>query len=149
MTTTAPSEASADPASGRTPGVYHLHGEGVQITYYPAGAAPAPRFGLVKLAYQDAHGAQTLHQMNVSVNEVSNLGTLVTAEVQSTPDLGSTTVTMLIPKIVLGSAHSAPVDTVLITTVHSSPVIGIVPPQADSYTVTKLRGSASMQLLPL
>jgi hypothetical protein len=148
MTTTAPQETSTDSASGGTPSVYHLHGKGVQITFYPTGAGPATRCGLVKLVYQDAHGVHTFHEMNVGVQEVRGLGLLVSATVQDTPDLGSTTATVVIPKVVLGSAHSARVRTVLITTLHSSPLTGIIPPQADSYTVTKLRGSASVQILP-
>jgi hypothetical protein len=149
MTTTAPQDVSASPASAGTPSVYHLHSDGVQITFYPGGAGPVTRTGLIKLVYQDAHGVHTFREFDVRIADVPDLGSLVTGTLQSVPDVGSTTVTVLIPKVVLGAAHSVPVDTVLITTLHASPFSGIIPPQADTYTVTRLCGSASAQVLPL
>lgn len=77
-----------------------------------------------------------------------SLGSLVSVVVQSTPDFGSTTATVLIPDVVLEGAHSVSVHTLLITSMHSSTLTGICQPQRDTYTVTKLRGSA-VQILPL
>ena len=61
------------------------------------------------------------------------------------PDVGSTTFSLLIPRIevnMLGAV--AQVRTLGITTMHSTPFVvpGTVLGQLDSYTVTQLRGTA-------
>jgi hypothetical protein len=147
MTTIAPQGVSAVPVPGATPNVYHLLGEGIRITFDPEGAGPPTVDGQVKLVYQDIHHTLTFRAHEVTVDDVPSLGSLATVPLQSTPDVGSTTATVLHPKVVLGSAHSAPVHTLSITTMHSSTLAGLGHPQPDTYTVTRLRGSASVQKL--
>jgi hypothetical protein len=148
MTTTT-QDVPADLGPSGTPNVYHLHGEGIRITYYPEGSGPPTADGPVELIYQDLHRTLTFRAHEVTVDQVPSLGSLVSVVVQSTPDFGSTTATVLIPNVVLEGAHSVSVHTLLITSMHSSTLTGIGQPQRDTYTVTKLRGSASVQILPL
>ena len=149
MTTTTPAPAAPEQAHSSTPNVYHLHGRGTQITYYPDGAGPLTTDGAVTLVYQDTHTTKTFRAKEVSTDDVAGLGTAVTVILQTTVDVGSTTATLLIPSVVLAGAQSVPVHTVLITTVHSSPFSGIGHPQRDVYTTTGLQGSASAVFLPL
>jgi hypothetical protein len=129
--------------------VYRLSGDGVHITYFPTGEGPLTTEGPVMLVYQDLHQARTFRAAEVTVDDVANLGVVVTAALWNVPDLGLTTVSLLIPTVELGVAHSVPVETLLITTLHSSTLFGAGPPQRDSYTVTKLSGTASTEILSL
>jgi hypothetical protein len=105
--------------------------------------------GPVKLVYQDHHRTLTFRAHDVTVADVPTLGTLVTVVLHMTPDLGSTTATLVVPTVVLGGAQSAPVHTLLITTMHASTLTGLGDPQRDTYTVTHLAGSARNEILPL
>ncbi|MDH6246666.1 hypothetical protein [Mycobacterium sp. OTB74] len=149
MTTTAPQTASPDLTPSGSPNVYHLSGNGIHITYFPVGSGPISTNGLIKLIYQDSHQTKTFHATEVAVAEVANLGTLVTAVLHSTVDAGSTSVTVLVPFVVMEGAKSVPIETELITTTHFSPLTGIGRPQRDAYTVTKLCGTANVALLPV
>lgn len=149
MTAISPAPAAADLLGAGRPDVYHLHGRGMQITYYPDGSGPPTADGPVTVVYQDTHATKTFRAKQVTVTEVAEVGTLVSVVLQVTVDVGSTTATLLIPSVVLAGAQSVPVHTVLITTVHSTPFSGIGHPQRDVYTTTKLAGSASSVILPL
>lgn len=149
MTTTAPQTAPQTTGASRTPNVFHLRGRAVHITYYPGGEGPLTPDGPIRLVYQHSHQAKTFRTLEIAVQEVANLGTIVTALLHATPDVGSTTISLLVPTVLLGTASSVPVHTMLITTMHSSTVAGPVEPQPDSYTVTNLSGTASVQILPL
>jgi hypothetical protein len=149
MTTTAPQTALPKVGPSGTPNVYQLTGGGVHITYFPTGEGPLTTEGPVKLVYQDHQQARTFRAQEVTVDDVANLGSLVTAALWDVPDVGLTTVSLLIPTVELGTVHSVPVDTLLITTMHSSTLLGVGQPQRDSYTVTELGGTASVQILPL
>jgi hypothetical protein len=89
MTTTAPQDVPADLGPSGTPNVYHLHGEGIRITYYPEGSGPPTADGPVELIYQDLHRTLTFRAHEVTVDQVPSLGSLVSVVVQSTPDFGS------------------------------------------------------------
>jgi hypothetical protein len=89
MTTTPPQDVPADLGPSGTPNVYHLHGEGIRITYYPEGSGPPTADGPVELIYQDLHRTLTFRAHEVTVDQVASLGSLVSVVVQSTPDFGS------------------------------------------------------------
>jgi hypothetical protein len=150
MTTTTPQTASSAAGPTVIPNVYHLTGKGVHVTYFPTGEGPLTTEGPVKLVYQDQHLARTFHAQEVTIADVANLGSVVTAVLWDVPDLGLTTVSLLIPTVELSTANSVPVQTLLITTMHSATLLGVgIAPQRDSYTVTKLSGTASTQILSL
>jgi hypothetical protein len=149
MTTIAPQTASADLAPSGSANVYHLHGNGIHLTYFPEGSGPPSTDGPIKLIYTDPHQSKTFHAAEVTVEQVANLGSLVTAVLKVTPDAGTTSVTLLIPSVVMEGAQSVPIHTELITTMHFSPLTGIGRPQRDAYTVTNVTGTASVVILPL
>jgi hypothetical protein len=78
--------------------------------------------------------------------QVQDIGTLISVTLERTIDTGSTTFTLLLPRVNLipqGAISSAPVSTISITTHHSGP---LTPPfpfghgQQDFYDVIDLTG---------
>jgi hypothetical protein len=151
MTTTqpAPNAAPENVSQAGAPNQYHLHGHGIQISYYPEGAGPPTVDGPIVFAYQDANHTATFRRSQAQVVAVEGLGTCVTVTLQILVDVGTRTATLLVPSVVLGAQTSAPVHTELIRTVHTSTLTGIGHPQRDNYTVTSLTGQASVGILPL
>jgi hypothetical protein len=149
MTTTSSQGEQAKAVPGVAPNAYHLRGEGIRVSYFPTGEGPLTVDGPVKLVYQDHQRTQTFRTHDVTVADVPSLGSLVTVVLHMTPDLGSTTATLVVPTVILGGAQSAAVHTLLITTMHASTLTGLGDPQRDTYTVTHLTGSANNEILPL
>lgn len=147
---TAPTPAAdAVPETG-SPDQYHLHGPGVRISYYPSGAGPLTVDGPIILSYEgkDATQALVFRGEQAQIVPVAGLGTCVTVTVQGPLDSGGTTVTLLIPTVVLAAGQPATVRTELITTVHNSVMSGVGDAQRDHYTVTGLIGEASQGAIP-
>jgi hypothetical protein len=130
-----------------SPDHYQLSGGGISITYLPVGVG-----GLAHLQYQD--GQRTLNFTGDQIRkvEVADLGIVVSVTLALTVDSGSTTFSVLIPKVTLvaGPGASAPICTLGITTVHR---LSLVPQlnlgQDELYTVTHLTGTASDIIIPL
>lgn len=121
-----------------TPDFYQLHGDHLHITYSTTSFDGKPRFD-----YQDA--SQTLTFEGDQIRTVTTeIGALVTVTICMTIDRGSTTFTLFVPTVNLGSSNQARVHTEAITTIHR---FSIVPAfnqgQTELYTVTPLTGTAS------
>jgi hypothetical protein len=121
-----------------TPNLFHLSGHHIHVTYTTTGIAGQP-----SMTYQDQHQSKSFHGDEIRTVE-SDLGTTVSVTLRVMPDVGSTTLTVLIPRMQIARGAIAPVDTYCITTMHSMPFVvpGTVQGQLDTYTVTKLRGTA-------
>jgi len=145
------SAPTAPPGAARnvSPNQYHLRGYSIQISYYPDGEGPLTTEGPVILTYSDGHQSIAFRGKQADVVPVANLGTCVTVTLQLTPDLGSTTATLLVPTVVLVPGQSTTIQTELITTVHPLFITGLGPPQRDNYTVIPLTGEASVGPLAL
>jgi hypothetical protein len=129
------------------PDLYELHGGGISVTYHPlfVGGVPA-------LTYQDAH--RTLHFRGDQVRrvDVPDLGTVVSVTLVMTVDTGSTTFSVLLPRVSLPghTGASTHISTEGITTVHRfSPVPAMNIGQRDVYTFTPMHGTASLVIIPL
>jgi hypothetical protein len=129
------------------PDLYELHGGGISVTYHPlfVGGVPA-------LTYQDAH--RTLHFRGDQIRkvEVPDLGTVISVTLVMTVDTGSTTFSLLLPRVSLPgqTGASTHISTEGITTVHRlSPVPAMNIGQRDVYTCTPLHGTASLVIIPL
>jgi hypothetical protein len=97
------------------------------------------------LIYQDAH--QTIHFDQEQLHRVTtDLGEEVTVVIRATVDQGSTTFTLVVPRVLLEPNQHIHIDTVGITALHR---FSIIPPlnhgQLDSYSVSNLHGSAAVQ----
>jgi len=129
------------------PDLYELHGGGISVTYHPlfVGGVPA-------LTYQDAH--RTLHFRGDQIRkvEVPDLGTVISVTLVMTVDTGSTTFSLLLPRVSLPghTGASTHISTEGITTMHRlSPVPAMNIGQRDVYTCTRLHGTASLVIIPL
>jgi hypothetical protein len=121
-----------------TPNLYQLSGHHLHVTYAPSGIDGKP-----SMTYQDTHQSKSFKGDEIRTVEC-DLGTLVSVTLRITPDVGSTTLSVLIPRMRISPVSVAAVHTECITTVHSTP---FAPPaaiqgQLDTYTVTSVRGTA-------
>jgi hypothetical protein len=99
------------------------------------------------LTYHDSHRTLSFHGDEIRSVDVRDLGTVVSVTIVLTVDTGSTTFTLLLPRVNIasqGPLTSVPVSTEGITTVHAGP---FGPPfghaQEEFYTVTPLTGTAA------
>jgi len=120
--------------------VIHLHDARIHVTY-STGALGSK----VGLTYQDSQ--QTLQFDETQLRRVqSDLGEEVSVTLRLTVDSGSTTFTLLVPRVQLEPNQSAPVDTLGITAIHRfSLVPALQHGQQDIYSVDRLHGTASAQ----
>jgi hypothetical protein len=135
------------------PNQYHVYGGGISVSYYPEGfGPPAGGRGSLILVYQDAHRSEAFFSdgNDVRTVKVDDLGTVVSVTIAATIDTGSTTFSLLIPDVELpGQQPSVFIRTKGITAVRRAFVALIGHPQAETYSVTELDGTASFDLLPL
>ena len=138
--------AQPQPALFVAPNVYQLAGGGIHVSFRTEGFR-APFF-----TYQDTHRTLTFTGDQVRIVEVPDLGTVVSVTLLLTPDAGSTTFSVLLPKVNLPTrlGASEPVRTKGITTVHR---FSIAPQfdvgQRETYTSVRLKGTASHSIVPL
>ena len=121
------------------PTIWNLHNTaaGIQVTYSVAG----PHLHYHGSVIRDFTGSE------IRVAEVPDLGTLVSVTLLLTVDSGSTTFTLLLPRVNLPPPPAlpalVPVTTEGVTTVHR---FSLLPPlqhgQQEFYTVTPLQGTA-------
>jgi hypothetical protein len=119
------------------PNLYHLSGQHMHMTYSSTGLDGQPT-----LTYQDDHQGKTFRGEEVRVME-TDLGTLVSVTIRMTIDMGSTSLSLLIPYMQISQGTSAAVHTYCVTTLHS---FSIAPQlsrgQLDTYSMTELQGTA-------
>ncbi|HXM57214.1 MAG TPA: hypothetical protein VOB72_17575 [Candidatus Dormibacteraeota bacterium] len=122
----------------RVPNLFQVHGRHLHATYSTTSANGKPQFH-----YQDAHGSQSFEGDAIRTVE-TEIGTLVTVTIVRTVDSGSTSFTLLVPRVNLGQDTSVPISTEGITTIHR---FSIVPAfnhgQTEIYRVDPMRGTAS------
>ena len=139
-TPSATQSATSSAAAAVTPNLFHLAGPNLRLTYSTSSITGQPI-----LTYQDAHQTKSFQGPEINTIEDTELGTIVSVVLHAMPDVGSTTFSLLIPRILVGGLGAiAPVRTYGITTMHSTPFVvpGTVLGQLDTYTVTPLHGTA-------
>lgn len=131
------------------PNQYHLSGGGLTVSYYPDGVGPIGPTGATILIYEDAYRQERFSKDDVEVADVPALGTLVSGTIAETLDIGSTSFTLMVPRVTLPAGLStATIQTEGITTIHRALAARVGHPQADSYTATELTGTANRGMLP-
>ena len=121
-------------AKKATPNVFELAGGGSTITWTPAAIDGKPL-----LTYDDRSFRGTeVRQSN------SPLGKLVTAVVEAVPDARTTSLTLVVPRVNLGTRTEAKVRTIAVLKVEATTIggPGLVQGQVDTYKVLKLSGFA-------
>ncbi len=119
------------------PNIYQLQGQQLHIVYSISGIDSQPHFD-----YQDA--SQTLHFKGDEIRTIElEIGTLVTITIQLTVDAGSTSFSLLLPRVNLEQNQQANITTTGITTSHrGSFAPQLSKGQNEFYTVTCLDGTA-------
>lgn len=125
------------PTEFLAPNILQLSGGGMTVTYATSGIDGKPH-----LEYHDSHQNRTFSGDELRRVD-SELGTVVSVTLQSSPDAGMTSFSLLIPKFNLSTGETGLVRTEGITTTHRS---SLVPAfnhgQIDIYSVTHLSGTA-------
>jgi hypothetical protein len=117
--------------------LFELSGDGIQITYSTSNFQGKPQFN-----YHDASQAKTFTGDQIQV-AASALGTLVSVVLNQTVDAGSTTFTVLLPRVNLNIADIANISCPGITALHKMSIVGTPNGQTDFYTVHALQGTAA------
>jgi hypothetical protein len=124
--------------------MYSLSGRDLHITYATSGEDGKPH-----LTYQDH--TRTLHFSGDEIRVVgTDLGRVVSVSIRRAIDPGSTTFSLLVPRVNLVGEAAIPIRTEGITTMHK---FSIAPTsnygQLDFYTITRLTGFASLVRFPI
>jgi hypothetical protein len=135
----AASALKAQPAAPlKHPNLFQAQGDGIHIGYATSGFDGKPHF-----SYQDA--VQSLQFTGDQINTIeTELGALVTVFIRRTIDAGSTTFTLLVPRVNLRFGDFAPITTLGITAIHQFSIIGPPNGQADFYHSHVLVGDAAL-----
>lgn len=130
-----------------TPNLFQLHGKSLNISYSSSGLDGKPHF-----SYQDVHKSLQFTGDEIRTLE-TEIGLLVTVNLQVTIDSGSTTFSLLLPNVNLddqvqqGAGMSAPITTEGITTIHRFSLIpALNRGQTELYSVVQLTGTAQFVL---
>ncbi len=120
-----------------TPNLYQLSSKHLQVTYTTTGLDGRPT-----LTYQDAHQGKSFKGDEIRAVEC-DLGTLVSVTLLITVDRGSTSFSLVIPRMQIPKGTSAPVHTDGVTTVHRLAVATLLTQgQLDTYSTMALQGTA-------
>jgi hypothetical protein len=120
------------------PNLYQVSGDGITVTYSTTSFIGHPTF-----TYNDGTINKSFTGSEIHVTSVPILGTLVSVVIRLTVDSGSTSFTLLIPRVNLGSSHSVDITTDGITADHKFSIVGPPTGQQDFYTAHMLKGKAS------
>ncbi|MBH8564618.1 hypothetical protein I8748_20930 [Nostoc sp. CENA67] len=129
-------------AETKTPNLYNLssynhRGYRIKVTYSTSSITGRPLFH-----YEDKE--QTLDFTGDEIRTAElEIGTLVTVTTRRTVDTGSTTFSLLIPRVNLGENNQAQIETDGITTVNKFSTIPVFNQgQTQTYIITPLKGTA-------
>ncbi len=125
-----------------TPDRYDLSGDDITILYLPSGAG-----GQASFTYKDPQRTLTFRGDEIRCVPVPELGTVLSVTLTMSADSGSTTFSVLLPQVNLPNHFGASVfiRTEGISTIHPLlPNPAMSQAQGDIYTVTSLRGTASL-----
>jgi hypothetical protein len=119
------------------PNHYQLTSNEVQITYTPSNSNGQP-----ELSYQGSHGNLTFTGSDIRSEETTP-GTLITVFLVRTVDMGSVTLTLLMPGVNLADTTEQPIQTLAIETQNLFSVVDRNKArQTQIYQVYNLQGTA-------
>jgi hypothetical protein len=120
----------------REPNLYVVHGYGLQVTL-----ATTSLTGRPQLTYHDAAQARQFTGEEIRFEDTV-FGRLASVVLTSTPDLGTTTFSLVLPAVNLPASGAQPISTIGITAVHRTTIAGPPPGQSTTLQVVRLRGTA-------
>ena len=119
------------------PNFYQVQGDGIFVSYSTTSLAGQPQF-----SYQDSQISKTFTGDEIRVVD-TEIGKLVTVTTFLTIDAGSTSFTLVVPRVNLTLFETVEISTIGITTVHRFLIVGPRHGQQDFYTSHPLTGTAS------
>lgn len=123
----------------RVPNFYQVSGDGITVTYSTSSFLGGPHF-----QYQQGTINRTFSGSEIQVTDVPLLGTVVSVLISLTVDSGSTSFSLLIPRVNLGTSMAVDITTLGISTEHKFSIVGPIAPQSDLYTPHVMTGKARM-----
>jgi hypothetical protein len=132
---------------------YTFQGEGITASFFPHGAG-GPIIqgqGEVFFVYQDHQLSKTFGQADLDIQQIDNVGALVSVVLAQSPIAGGpiTTFTVLVPSVGVTSDAPQSFRTKSITTVQAATLVQrLVFPALQTYKVEHLDGTASVHALP-
>lgn len=132
---------------------YTFQGEGITASFFPKGAGGPIIEGRpeVFFVYQDHHLSETFGQADVEIQQIDNVGALVSVVLVKSPISGGpiTTFTVLVPSLGVSGDSPQSFRTKSITTVQAATLVQrLVFPALQTYKVENLDGTASVHALP-
>ena len=132
---------------------YTFQGEGITASFFPKGAGGPIIEGRPEtfFVYQDHHLSKTFGQADVDVQQIDNVGALVSVVLVKSPIAGSpvTTFTVLVPSVGVTQGSPQSFKTKSVTTVQAATLVERqVFPALQTYKVEHLDGTASVHPLP-
>jgi hypothetical protein len=121
----------------RAPNFYSVSGDDITVTYSTSTFLGGPHFH-----YKDKSIDKTFSGSQIHVTDDPLLGTIVSVVINLTIDQGSTTFSLLVPRVNLGTSFAVDISTLGITTEHKFTIAGPVAPQSDIYTSHVMTGKA-------
>jgi hypothetical protein len=133
---------------------YTFQGDGITASFFPKGAGGPIIEGRPEtfFVYQDHHLSKTFGQAGVDIQQIDNVGALVSVVLVESPISGGpvTTFTVLVPSVGVTENSPQSFKTKSVTTVQSATLVQRqVFPALQTYKVEHLDGTASVHALPL
>ena len=132
---------------------YTFQGEGITASFFPkrAGGPIIEGRPEVFFVYQDHHLSETFGQADVEIQQINNVGALVSVVLVKSSISGGpiTTFTVLVPSVGVTGDSPQSFKTKSITTVQAAILVQrLVFPALQTYKVEHLDGTASVHALP-
>jgi hypothetical protein len=133
---------------------YTFQGEGITASFFPKGAGGPVIEGDPEtfFVYQDHHLSKTFGQADVNIQQIDNVGALVSVILTKSPISGGpvTTFTVLVPSVGVTEDSPQSFKTKSVTTVQAATLVQrLVFPALQTYKVEHLDGTASVHAQPL
>jgi hypothetical protein len=133
---------------------YTFQGEGITASFFPKGAGGPVIEGRPEtfFIYQDRHLSKTFGQADVDIQQIDNVGALVSVVLVQSPFAGGpvTTFSVLVPSVGVTADAPQSFKTRSVTTVQAATLVQrVVFPALQTYKVEHLDATASVHALPL
>jgi hypothetical protein len=132
-------------------GAHHYGGGGIHVSYTTHSGPSTPEFpqGPPRFSYHDASQSRSFSGNEIQIVD-TEAAQIVSVVLHLTPDSGSTTFSLLVPRVNLPAGQPTHISTDGITAIHRFSIApGLLQGQLDHYSVTPLTGTASTIKVPL
>jgi hypothetical protein len=132
-------------------GDYLYGGGSIHVSYTTHSGPATPEFpqGPPRFNYQDASESRAFSGKEIQIVD-TEAAQIVSVVLRLTTDSGSTTFSLLVPRVNLPAGQPTHISTDGITAIHRFAVApGLLHGQLDRFSITRLTGTASNIIVPL